>query len=65
MINNSTEDLLWRKPERCASGNCFEVARADGQVLVRNSTRPDEILSFTVEEWEAFVAGVKEGDFSS
>jgi len=60
-----TEELQWHKARRCTSGNCVEVAQADGAVLVRNSTSPDEVLSFTVEEWEAFVAGVKEGDFSS
>nr|WP_221379758.1 DUF397 domain-containing protein [Actinoplanes polyasparticus] len=60
-----TEKPQWRKARRCTGGNCVEVARTDGAVLMRNSTSPDEILSFTVEEWEAFVAGVKEGDFSS
>jgi len=59
------EELRWQKAKRCAGGNCVEVARADGAVLVRNSTSPDKVLSLTVEEWEAFVAGVKEGDFSS
>jgi hypothetical protein len=61
---NFTEDLRWRKAKRCASGNCVEAAPSDGQVLVRHSTNPDVILAFTAEEWDAFVDGVKKGEFS-
>ncbi|MCO8273363.1 DUF397 domain-containing protein [Actinoplanes sp. TRM 88003] len=60
-----TAELEWRKTKRCTSGNCVEVALTGSHVLVRNSTSPDDVLSFTVEEWEAFVGGVKEGEFSS
>ena len=42
---------------------CVEVATQSDGVLVRHSTRPDSILKFTLEEWKAFVSGVKKDEF--
>jgi hypothetical protein len=64
-MSKQADEVQWHKPKRCTGGNCVEVARIGNEVLVRNSTRPDEVLSFTVEEWEAFVGGVKQGEFAS
>ena len=49
----------------CNWGNCVEVGRtSEGDVLVRDSKdRSQEALAFTPEEWTAFVAGVKAGEF--
>jgi len=49
----------------CSFGNCVEVGRtSDGVVLVRDTKdRAQEALAFTDEEWAAFVAGVKAGEF--
>jgi hypothetical protein len=49
----------------CNWGNCVEVCwTPDGAVLVRDSKHPEqEPLSFTDEEWKAFVEGVKAGEF--
>ena len=42
---------------------CVEVARGD-VVQVRDSKAPDgSVLSFTPEEWAAFIAGAKAGEF--
>ncbi|WP_250029150.1 DUF397 domain-containing protein [Paractinoplanes maris] len=63
---NPNEERRWQRARRCTGGNCVEVMRAEEDVvLVRNSTNPDAVLSFTTEEWETFLRGVKEGDFSS
>jgi hypothetical protein len=44
-------------------GSCVEVALS-GTVSVRHSARRDEsTLVFTHEEWDAFVKGVKAGEF--
>ncbi|WP_019808738.1 DUF397 domain-containing protein [Saccharomonospora halophila] len=44
--------------------NCVEFRRVDGGVQVRNSKRPDEAtLHYTDDEWTAFLAGVKDGEF--
>jgi len=49
----------------CSFGNCVEVGRSpEGAVLVRDTKdRAQEALAFTDEEWAAFVAGVKAGEF--
>ena len=48
----------------CSLGGCVEVGRtADGTVLVRDTKDRAQALTFTDEEWVAFVAGVKAGEF--
>lgn len=43
---------------------CVEVKRAKDSISVRDSKSSTEaILSFTTEEWDAFVKGVKSGEF--
>jgi hypothetical protein len=56
----------WQKSSFCASNGCVEVAMIDADTyLVRDSKRPDgPNLSFTGEEWAAFVAGVQAGEFT-
>jgi hypothetical protein len=46
-------------------GNCVEVALLrDGGMAVRDSKDPDGArLEFTADEWAAFTAGVKAGEF--
>jgi hypothetical protein len=48
-----------------AGGKHVEVSRLDdGGMAVRDSLDPDgPILYFTPAEWEAFVGGVKDGEF--
>ena len=47
--------------------NCVEVGQlGDGSIAVRHSRRPDSgTVFFTEREWQAFVAGVKDGEFDS
>jgi hypothetical protein len=59
-----TNNVGWRKSSRCASNACVEVAKIDGQYLVRDSKNPEmAALSFTEAEWTAFTAGVTAGEF--
>ncbi len=56
----------WQKSSRSGpnSDNCVEVAFVDGAIAVRDSKHPKgPILLFTQEEWDAFVAGAKDGEF--
>jgi len=43
---------------------CVEVSHKDKLVGIRNSKNPDgPILAYTEDEWRAFVAGVRKGEF--
>jgi hypothetical protein len=57
----------WRKSSLSSGGdNCVEVAFAnDGSVGVRDSKQQGlgPVLEFTPSEWEAFLGGVRGGEF--
>lgn len=61
--------IAWRTSTKSdgGGGNCVEVgplADGSGRVAVRHSRRPDgAVIVYTREEWQAFIAGVKEGEF--
>ena len=45
-------------------GQCVEVAKIDTGMAVRHSKNPTgSVLFFTPAEWDAFVGGVKDGEF--
>jgi len=47
-----------------SNGNCVEVASLDGEIGVRNSRdRAGSVLRFTPDEWDAFLGGVRNGEF--
>jgi uncharacterized protein DUF397 len=59
---------LWRKSHQSnPSGNCVEMARLPaGAIAIRNSRDPDgPALVYTKAEIDAFIRGVKDGDFDS
>jgi hypothetical protein len=54
----------WRKSTRSGTNGCVEVALVDNKVAVRDSKdRGGPVLVFTAHEWEAFVGGVRSGEF--
>lgn len=57
----------WRKSSRSngSGGNCVEVAdNLPGIVAVRDSKNPDgPALAFTRDRWNAFLDGLKDGQF--
>ncbi len=56
----------WRKSSYSngAGGMCVEVADVDGGVVVRDSKNPSgPVLAFTDGEWDAFLAGARDGEF--
>lgn len=60
------DGVVWRKSHFSnPSGNCVEVAALpDGGVAIRNSRDPQgPVLIYTPRELDAFVRGVKGGDF--
>ena len=61
-----TLTATWQKSSRSNNnGACVEVRQVDdGVIEVRNSTNPTgPVVPFTVAEWDAFTAGVKDGEF--
>ena len=64
-----TDDgLSWRISSHSGSNSaCVAAARRpDGNVAVRNSNTPDDgTVTFTPIEWDAFLAGVKDGEFDN
>ena len=57
--------IRWHKSNRCDTNACVEVAVFEDEVLVRDSKDPrGPILRFSREEWEAFLSGVRAGEFS-
>ncbi|MGC5014489.1 DUF397 domain-containing protein [Streptosporangium sp. DT93] len=58
--------VVWRKSHFSnPSGNCVELAELpDGRVAMRNSRDPEgPALVYTRHETDAFVRGVKSGEF--
>ncbi|GGM15829.1 DUF397 domain-containing protein [Dactylosporangium sucinum] len=56
--------LEWRKSDFCGSSSCVEVAKHADSFLVRDAKNPNgSVLTFDRAEWDAFVAGVRAGNF--
>lgn len=48
----------------CHHGGCVAVGLDHDAIVVRSSRIPDSAeLRFTPDEWDAFVAGVRNGEF--
>jgi hypothetical protein len=61
---SAPKDLEWRISRTCDSGACVMVARYGDSVLFGDPGRQGgPVFSYTVAEWEAFLAGVRLGDF--
>jgi hypothetical protein len=58
------EAFNWLVARSCESGGCVGVARQGEFIVIGNTINPNSPVSrFTQQEWTAFVAGVKLGDF--
>lgn len=65
MAQNSAS-TEWVKSSLSAADNCVEVRTSpDGGACVRSSRdRSGPVLSFTRDEWAAFIGGAQLGEFS-
>jgi predicted secreted Zn-dependent protease len=56
--------LSWRIARSCDGGNCVQVAPRGDMVVIGDTKNPDSApLTYTRSEWQAFVEGVRRGDF--
>jgi len=66
-MDGELSQAIWHKStySNGSGGNCVETAALSaGRRAVRDSKDPDgSVLIFTASEWEAFIAGVKAGEF--
>jgi Domain of unknown function (DUF397) len=64
-MNAVLADLAWRTATASAGKNaCVEVAPLAAGVAIRHSKDPDgAVLRYTTAEWNAFLRGVKAGEF--
>jgi hypothetical protein len=54
----------WRRSTKCSANGCVEVAVEGDIVAVRDSKQSDgAVLLYDTDEWQAFIAGVKAGEF--
>lgn len=57
-------EVEFRRSSFCGETSCVEVVIESGEVRVRDSKNTLQApLVFTADEWSAFVAGVKAGEF--
>ena len=57
-------DAVWHKSTRSGNSGCVEVATLERVVGVRDSKdRQGPVLVFRFDEWNAFLAGVRAGEF--
>jgi uncharacterized protein DUF397 len=57
-------EAIWRKSTFSGLNGCVEIAILNGQIGVRDSKDQNgPILLFTRAEWDAFLNGVKSGQF--
>jgi Domain of unknown function (DUF397) len=59
------DELSFERSSFCANRCCLEVALRPGagKVYVRNSRHPGTRMEFSIEEWRAFLAGVRSNEF--
>ncbi len=54
---------MWYKSSFCQNSECAEIAVRDGEVLLRSSREPEDVVRLTAAEWRALVKGVQAGEF--
>lgn len=60
-----SQQITWRRATTyCQNSECAEVSQRDGEILLRSSRSPADVVRLTTAEWSALVAGINAGEFS-
>lgn len=60
----SSTDTPWRIAAKSGGGNCVQVARRGGVIMIADSKNPGgPVLAYTLQEFDAFLDGAKKGEF--
>jgi hypothetical protein len=66
MGGTTADEPTWHISKLCEGGACIAVGTLGESILIgRKEDREGSYATFTRNEWQAFVAGVKDGDFDS
>ena len=64
MLTSNSERDSWRTATMSGGTNCVQVKSQYGMIIVGNSRYTDgPFLSYTHDEWAAFLDGAKKGEF--
>jgi 20S proteasome alpha/beta subunit len=64
LSTSTSEPDFWRTATMSGGGNCVQVKSKDGMVIIGNSRLSEgPFLSYTRDEWVAFLDGAKKGEF--
>jgi Domain of unknown function (DUF397) len=55
--------VAWRRPSLCAGGECAEIVRKDGMILIRSTLAPRKVVRYTPDEFRALRLGIQAGEF--
>ena len=60
----SAPDISWRTAVKSGASNCVQVARRGDAIMIADSKNPSgPVLSYTLQEFDAFLDGAKKGEF--
>ena len=66
MTRTGEDGLPWRRSSACADRPAWRSPSAAEHMYLRDGKQPDDVvLRFTRAEWEAFLTGMKAGDFDA
>jgi hypothetical protein len=64
LSTSTSEQDSWRTATMSGGANCVQVKSEDGMIIVGNSRLSEgPFLSYTRDEWVAFLDGAKKGEF--
>ena len=64
-MKTNTTGQFYKSSFSLKFGRCVEVNMDTGAIFVRHSREDQGVLEFTHGEWEAFLLGVKAGEFDA